>query len=321
MALYRIKDFDPNYRDHFDGDDVKGLDLYSGSERIGSVDDVLVDDDGRFRYLVINTGAWIFGKKVLLPIGRARIDYSARRVYADNLSRQQAENLPEFSSDMATADYDYEERVRGVYRPGATSTSTLGGNAALDATAGLDSPTPLDATATSATYNTAAPTPVDATMADASYSRDTYTYDREPELYNLNDRDHSSLRLYEERLIANKRREKTGEVAVGKRVETETARVSVPIEKERVVIERTTPANAGTAIPATDAAFNNTEVARVEVYEETPDIHKEAFVREEVRVKKVVEQDTVNAEEQIRREEIDIRTEGHPVVDRPGDIR
>jgi len=29
----------------------------------------------------------------------------------------------------------------------------------------------------------------------------------------------------------------------------------------------------------------------VEIYEETPEIRKEAFVREEVRVKKVVEQD------------------------------
>jgi stress response protein YsnF len=55
----------------------------------------------------------------------------------------------------------------------------------------------------------------------------------------------------------------------------------------------------------------------VEVYEETPEIRKEAFVREEVRVKKVVEQDTVNAEETLRREELDVRTEGEPTVNRP----
>jgi len=46
------------------------------------------------------------------------------------------------------------------------------------------------------------------------------------------------------------------------------------------------------------------------VYEETPDIHKEAFVREEVRVRKVVEHDTVEAQETIRREELDVNTEG-----------
>jgi len=45
------------------------------------------------------------------------------------------------------------------------------------------------------------------------------------------------------------------------------------------------------------------------VYEETPDIHKEALC-EEVRVRKVVEHDTVEAQETIRREELDINTEG-----------
>jgi len=63
MALHRIKDFDPDYKNHFENGDIKGLDVYSGSEKVGSIDDVLVDEDGNFRYFVVNTGAWIFGKK------------------------------------------------------------------------------------------------------------------------------------------------------------------------------------------------------------------------------------------------------------------
>jgi len=55
-------------------------------------------------------------------------------------------------------------------------------------------------------------------------------------------------------------------------------------------------------------------VARIETYEETPDIHKEAFVREEVKVKKVVDQETVEAQETLR-EELDVDTEGRLVVD------
>ncbi len=35
----------------------------------------------------------------------------------------------------------------------------------------------------------------------------------------------------------------------------------------------------------------------MEIYEETPDIRKEAVVREEVRVKKIVDRDTVEAYE------------------------
>ncbi len=61
----------------------------------------------------------------------------------------------------------------------------------------------------------------------------------------LNDQDHQTFKLYQERLIANKTRTKTGSVGIGKHIETETARVSVGIDKERVVIERVTPADGG----------------------------------------------------------------------------
>ena len=121
-----------------------------------------------------------------------------------------------------------------------------------------------------------------------------------------------SIRLYEERLIVDKDREKTGEVSIGKHVETETAKVSVPIEKERVVIERVTPTNTAAV---SDEAFRDAEI-RVDVYEETPDIRKEAFVREEVTIRKEAVEETVAVEETLRREEIDINTDGNPKVDR-----
>ncbi len=265
MPLYKIADFDPNYRDTFGGDDVKALDLYTeGGTKIGSVDDVLVDPDGRFRYLVIDSAYDFSSKKILLPIGLAHIDYNARRVFVDGLSKEQVQRLPEYRENL-TVDYDYEEQVRKAYRPLSSTTN---------------------------------------------HNRDTYDYQQDSALYNLNNQKQETFRLYEERLIANKNRVKTGEVTVGKHIETETARVSVPIEKERVVIERVNPTDAGTAVNPSNLQFQEGEVARIEIYEETPDIHKEAFVREEVRVRKVVDRDTVEAQETIRREELDIRTEG-----------
>ncbi|HTL88322.1 MAG TPA: DUF2382 domain-containing protein [Leptolyngbya sp.] len=300
MALYKIRDFDPDYRDHFDGDDVKDLDLYNGSDKIGSVKDVLVDEEGRFRYLVISTGAWIFGKNVLLPIGRAQIDYGAKKVFANGLTKEQVEQLPEFSDDMKM-DYHSEEQVRGVYRGTPTmNTTATAANAPLESSPALNS----DASMGTA-YAAAAPT----------YDENTYDYGIDQDLYKMDHHD-DRIRLYEERLVANKRRMKAGEVTVGKHVETETARVNVPIEKERVVVERTTPTST-TAVPVGEAAFNEGEVARMEVYEETPDVHKEAFVREEVKVTKVVDQETVSAEEKIRREELDIDTQGRLSVDDP----
>lgn len=303
MSLYKIKDFDPDYRNHFDNQDFLGFDLYNGNDKIGSVDDLLVDESGNFRYLVINTGIWVFGKKVLLPIGRARISYPDHRIYADNLSRSQVESLPEFDEN-STVDYEHEETVRNTYRPGvAASDSTP-----VDTAAAIDN-TPLDRAATKRTAQA------------ATYDRDTYSYDRDPNLYDLNDRDHQNVRLYEERLIANKARQKSGEVAVGKRVETETARVSVPIEKERVVIERTSGADIGTSVDAGRADFHEGEVARMEIYEEVPDIHKETIVRDNVTIRKEIDRDTVEAEEQLRREELDVDTQGRSVVDKRADQR
>jgi uncharacterized protein (TIGR02271 family) len=270
MPLYKLEDFDPNYKETFGGEDIKALDLYTESgERIGSVNDALVDADGRFRYLVIGTGVASLGKKILLPIGLSRIDYSAKRVYVDGLSKDQVERLPEYKDTM-TVDYNYEEEVRKVYRP----TSTV----------------------------------------DSIYNSDTYNYQQDSSLYDLNEQNHQVIRLYEERLVANKNRVKTGEVAVGKHIETETAQVTVPLEKERVVIERVTPTE-GTIVDTNQLQFQEGEVARIEVYEEVPDIRKEAFVREEVRVRKVVDQETVETQETIRREELDVNTEGNLPLD------
>ena len=123
----------------------------------------------------------------------------------------------------------------------------------------------------------------------------------------INDTD--KIRLYEERLMVNKQREKAGEVAIGKRVETETAEVAVPIERERIVVERTDAVN-GAVVDPNSVDFAGEEIARMDVYEETAEIEKQAFVREEVKVRKEVERDTVEARETVRREELNVDADG-----------
>ena len=121
--------------------------------------------------------------------------------------------------------------------------------------------------------------------------------------------DDEKIRLYEERLLVNKQREKAGEVSIGKRVETETASVAVPVEKERIVIERTDATTGNVVSPGT-ANFAGGKVAEVELYEETATIDKQAFVREEVNVRKEVETETVTGSETIRREELEVDADG-----------
>jgi uncharacterized protein (TIGR02271 family) len=127
--------------------------------------------------------------------------------------------------------------------------------------------------------------------------------------------DPDTMKLYEERLIVDKDRQKIGEVAIGKHVEVETAQVSVPLEKERLVVV-TTPSSGETVTRSNADAFHDNESVRMEVYEETPTIRKESFVREEVNVHKEVNQENLNAEESLRREELDIDTQGRPVIDK-----
>ncbi|VXD20262.1 conserved hypothetical protein [Planktothrix serta PCC 8927] len=271
MTLLKIKDAYPHYKEEiFDGKDIKKFDVYADTtnEKIGTVYDALIDENGYFRYFVIDTGFWVFGKKVLLPVGRAQIDYANKRLYALGFTKNQAEALPEYNDNM-TVDYDYEERVRAGYR---TSKSQKN-----------------------------------------QYDRSSYQYDSEPDLYQTHAQNHGTIKLYEERLIADKQRQKTGTVTVGKTVETHTERASVPVEKERVIVERTTPTGERPVNPG-DADFREGEVARVDVYEETADIRKQAFVTEEVNVHKEVNRDTVTAKEKLRREKLNVKTDGQPVV-------
>lgn len=272
MALIKIADFNPNYKEEiFSGYDIKNFNVYTEQEnKVGDVHDALLDKSGRFRYLVIDTGFWIFGKKVLLPIGYARIDYQQQRIYVTNLTKEQAENLPKYDDDI-TIDYDYEEQVRNIYRGTAAATNR------------------------------------------PSYNRDSYNYDYDPEAYKINEDNNQLLKLYEERLVVDKQRYKTGDVSVGKRVEAETAQVSVPVEKERVVVERRNPSQTTPVKPGA-ANFREGEVVRMEVHEESVDIQKEAFVSEEVSVRKEVERDVVKAKEKVRREELDVKSDGETIV-------
>ena len=121
--------------------------------------------------------------------------------------------------------------------------------------------------------------------------------------------DNDNIKLYEERLVVDKDRHKAGEVAIGKHVETQTAQVAVPVEKERIVVERR-DATGNTVVNPGSVDFRDGEVAHVDLYEETANVQKQAFVREEVSVRKEVERDTVQASETIRREELDIDADG-----------
>ncbi len=299
MALYKLDEFHPNYKEElFDGEDIKGLDVYAGKsdDKIGSIENALVDEQGRFRYFVIDTGFWIFGKKVLLPVGKCHIDAKAKRINAIGITnKKQIEDLPEYHENKIL-DRTHEEQVKQVYNPSVMKS--------------LEEPTVI-----APSYPTSPPVEAsDYAEHSTKSDRPIYDYQQHPSLYNLDPDNHQTLKLYEERLVTNKKRQQTGEVVIAKHVETETASVSLPLEKDRIVIERSTPTNKNATFDR-DAHFQEGEMVRMKVYEETADVHKEAFVREEVTIKKEVDVDTVKAKETLRREELDIDTKGRLDID------
>ena len=93
------------------GYDVEALD---GS--IGKVDKATRDSAG-MGYVVVDTGPWIFGKKVMLPAGViSDVHDDEEKVYA-NRTKDQIKNAPEFDAD--TYDNDtYRGQVGSYYGSG-----------------------------------------------------------------------------------------------------------------------------------------------------------------------------------------------------------
>jgi hypothetical protein len=98
-------------------DATRGLDLTGYSVEatdggIGKVDEATYEASRS--YLVVDTGPWIFGKKVLLPAGVVqRIDMDSETVFV-NLTKDEIKNAPEF--DEATYRNDeYRTRIGTYY--------------------------------------------------------------------------------------------------------------------------------------------------------------------------------------------------------------
>lgn len=112
------------------------------------------------------------------------------------------------------------------------------------------------------------------------------------------------IQLREEHLRADKERVNTGEVKVRKEVRTEHKQVSVPVEREEVVVERR-PARGGRA-----SGDMKAEEIRIPVKEERVRVTKEPVVREEVSVGKRKVRDTKTVGGDVRKEEIVTESSG-----------
>lgn len=126
--------------------------------------------------------------------------------------------------------------------------------------------------------------------------------------------DDEKIRLKEERLEINKRKEQTGEVDVRKETVHDTETVEVPVEREEVVVERKPV--AGDDAKTTDTDFKeDDESISIPVSEDKVDVDKESVVTEEVNIKKETNEDVEEVSEDVRREELDVDAKGDTRVE------
>ena len=95
--------------------DLSGFEVEAIDGSIGKVDEATNDAGAAF--IVVDTGPWIFGKKVLLPAGVIQdVDLDARQVFVDR-TKDQIKNAPEFDEDRYT-DETYRSDVGAYYGSG-----------------------------------------------------------------------------------------------------------------------------------------------------------------------------------------------------------
>ena len=95
--------------------DLTGYKVEAIDGEIGSID--AVSNEVGSSYVVVDTGPWIFGKKVLLPAGVIQsVNVEDERVMV-NRTKDQIENAPEFDEDRHR-DETYRSDVGTYYDEG-----------------------------------------------------------------------------------------------------------------------------------------------------------------------------------------------------------
>jgi hypothetical protein len=105
--------------DVYGGDvDVVGYKVEAIDGSIGKIDEATYDAGAS--YVVVDTGPWIFGKKVMLPASVIdRIDAADEKLFV-NRTKDEIKNAPEFDQDRYTDD-TYRDEVGTYYGPGGAA--------------------------------------------------------------------------------------------------------------------------------------------------------------------------------------------------------
>jgi hypothetical protein len=95
--------------------DLTGFEVEAIDGGIGKVDEAT--QEAGASYLVIDTGPWIFGKKVMLPAGVVdNVDLDEQKIYV-NRTEDEIKNAPEFDESLYRDDA-YRSQLAAYYGEG-----------------------------------------------------------------------------------------------------------------------------------------------------------------------------------------------------------
>ena len=95
---WTYRDADTLGADMARGVDLTGFEIEATDGSIGKIDEATYDVGSS--YVVVDTGPWIFGKKVMLPAAVIqRVDLDSESVYVDR-TKDEIKNAPEFDESL-----------------------------------------------------------------------------------------------------------------------------------------------------------------------------------------------------------------------------
>ena len=288
MALYRIGDRYPNYPDvYFGGNDIKGMNVTSAEDaKVGTVSDVFIDDENRIQFLVIDVGR---SEQVLLPANRCTQNFEQNSVHVRSLNKEEFKRLQPYSPTGEL--YNQPE-------PAVEQSISVEASVPVEGIAFVE-PAVQPQAATS-------PAPSAANQPSPTQPQPS-TQDR-------------PIQLYEEQLVTQKQRIKTGEVKISKQTITETTDTDIPITREKVIIEIESIYSGQTRVDFGDAEVSADGTVRMGIYEEQAEVCQRIVPHQNVSVRKEVVQDVVRTQQVVRREELNIQTEGNPEIVQTGNV-
>ena len=256
--------------------------------RLGHLDALFLDEDDRPEYIGVKMGL-LGTRSTLIPWAAVTSTDEERGRLVVAVSKELASNGPAFADDQEITP-ELERQVRGHYglEQAAEDLGAYG-----DYHTGAEQP---GTTAGSGDLGTATGGAATGGLRERREEREAL---RRPE---SDPAAEGEIRVQrsEEELVAGTRQREAGAMRIRKRVRTERERVEVPVRHEEVRVERV-PVSEGTS----GGEIGEEEIV-VPVTETEVAVSKRAVVKEEIRIRKDVVEETEVVEEDVRREEIEV---------------